>query len=309
MKKLIKILIATAVVIFLINPAINPMLSDGMKAAVSNELRLTLGVLSGGAGSGMLSPAKLISALAVALITYIITAVMCFVVEKSSKGKGHGETVAEMVSSIVKTVGVIVGFVWVFSVLGVNLAAIFASLGIVSLIVGFGVQTLIEDCITGIFLILERQYDIGDIIVVEDYRGTVKKITMRTTTLRDDGGNLKIINNSDIRNIQNHSQQDSFATCDLALSYANNLIEIEKYLLDELPGMLERNKDNFEKAPVYSGVQELDPDFFSIRVKVDVKENNMFAAKRALNREMKLFTEKYDIVVASDDVDTIELKQ
>ncbi|MEG0167466.1 MAG: mechanosensitive ion channel, partial [Ruthenibacterium sp.] len=69
------------------------------------------------------------------------------------------------------------------SLLGVNVTGIFASLGLLGLVVGFGAQSLIGDIITGIFIIFEGQYNIGDIIILDGFRGTVKEIGIRTTRL------------------------------------------------------------------------------------------------------------------------------
>ena len=101
----------------------------------------------------------------------------------------------------------IIGVVWGLAILGVNTTAVLAGIGIVGLILGFGAQSLIEDIITGAFIIFEGQYVNGDIIILDDFRGTVRNIGVRTTTIEDAGGNLKVVNNSDIRNFQNYDDR------------------------------------------------------------------------------------------------------
>lgn len=278
--------------IILLNPGMNPLLGEGVKNATVAEIHKTFGVLAGGT-TGILSPARLMTVLAVLIFMWLLTSVSCTVIEKISKGKRRSETVASLTISVIKVIGAIATVVWVLSVLGVDIGTIFASLGIMSLIIGFGVQSLIEDCVTGLFIIFEGIYNIGDIIVLDTFRGTVEKITLRTTTLKDAGGNLQVINNSDIRNIQNRSAVESVAICDIGITYEADIREVEKLVLPELPRIYEENEDVFLAVPKYAGVQSLDASSVTLRFTVATKEENFFPATRRLNREMKcLFDDK-----------------
>ncbi len=299
---IVKFVVVLALFVFLVIPAINPLLSDDAKTTVIEELKKCFGIFSDDNITAVFSPAKIITAAAVALFVYLITTILCFIIEKVSARQKRSKTVAGMISSILKAVGAIVGIVWVLSVMGVNLTAIFASLGVVSLILGFGVQSLIEDCVTGIFIIISGEYNIGDIIVLEDFRGTVEKITMRTTVIRDDGGNLKIINNSDIRNIQNRSNNQSIAVCDIGISYDAKLKEVEEVIAKALPEIYERHTDIFEAMPVYAGVQALAESAVVLRLRVDVAETNIFPATRCLNREMKLLFDEHNIEIPYNQI-------
>ena len=189
-KKLIQTVIILALLVFLLIPSINPLLDDAAKAAVSAQIQDTFGGLLG--GTGMLTPARLICAVAVILLVWLacdlVTAALMYFAEKNLRSR----SMAGLFVSLTKFLGCIVGGVWALGILGVNLAGIFASLGIASLIIGFGAQSLIEDAVTGIFIIFEGQYHVGDIIVLDGFRGTVKRIGVRTTCIEDGGGNQKI---------------------------------------------------------------------------------------------------------------------
>lgn len=296
-KNFAKIGILAALFVILLNPSWNPLLTDEARNAVKVQLQNTFGVLAGGGATGIFSPAKLTTALAAAIFVWLVTTVICMVLEKTTAGKRRSETVAGLVTSVVKTLAAIVAVVWVMSIMGVDLAAIFASLGVVSLIVGFGVQSLIEDCVTGIFIILEGQYNIGDVIVLDDFRGTVKKITMRTTTIEDTGFNLKIVNNSDIRNIQNRSRAKSYAVCEVGISYDADIREVEKIIIPRLQGIYDRNPDLFLNPPTYTGVQKLADSAVVIRVIAEIEEEKIFAANRCLNREMKIICDDNGIEI------------
>ena len=199
--------------------------------------------------------------------------------------------------SLIKFLGFIVGGVWALSILGVNLAGIFASLGIMSLIIGFGAQSLIEDAVTGIFIIFEGQYQVGDIIVLDGFRGTVKRIGIRTTCIEDSGGNQKIVNNSDIRNMQNRSRNSSVAVCDLCISYDADVREVEKVIAATLPKLHAKYSDLFLACPRYVGVESLGESSVVLRIAADVTEENFFLGYRTLNREMKLMCDRHGIEI------------
>ncbi len=291
-KKIVPILMLIALLVFLLNPSWNPLLSEGSKNAVTSELQAVFGGLAGGPATGIFSWAKITTALAVIVFMVLLTYGVCLILDAVSKKKRRSQTVAGMLSSMVRVIFAIAGLVWTLSVLGIDLGAIFASLGVVSLIVGFGVQSLIEDCVTGIFIILENQYNVGDIIVVEDFRGTVRRISIRTTTIEDDGGNLKVINNSDIRNVQNRSNASSVAVSTVGISYDADLPAAEELIRSELPRVYEEHKDMMLACPVYLGVQNLADSAVELRVKAEVEERNIYAVQRILNRELKLILDK-----------------
>lgn len=285
-KQVVLFLVLAAVLVVLMFPEFNPLLSDSGKAAAGAQIQTTFGSLF--TGSGMLTPANLMAAVAVLILVYLATTLICGILFLIAKRSNRSKSVAGMFSSIVKCLGAIIGIVWALSTVGVNLTGIFASLGILSLIIGFGAQSLIEDAITGIFIIFEGQYQVGDIIVLDDFRGTVEHIGIRTTTLKDTGGNLKTINNSDIRNLQNRSRNASVVVSEIGMRYQDRIEDVEKILLPALQDIYERNKHLYLAPPRYSGVEALADSAVVLRVVADVKEEDIFIGRRTLNRELKI---------------------
>jgi len=96
------------------------------------------------------------------------------------------------------------------TVLGVNIAPLLASAGIAGVALGFGAQTLVKDYISGIFLIIEDQYGIGDEVEIGTVRGRVEAVALRTTRVRDDAGVLWYIRNGEILNVANFSQNTTW---------------------------------------------------------------------------------------------------
>lgn len=258
-----------------------PNLKDELSSALSKDL-----------GGYQLTLSKILTAIAALAITYLVCAALSWLLRLVSRTT-RIRTVTELLISVIKYLGIIIGLVWALTILGLNATAAFASLGIVTLIIGFASQRLIEDVISGLFIVLEGQYNVGDIIILDDFRGTVTRIGVRTTTIVDPGGNYKVVNNSDIRNFQNRSKALSLGISEIGITYEEDIPRVEAILKDALPEMLERNKDVFLSAPKYLGVEELADSAVVLRFTVECKEENVFVARRRLNRELRvLFAEK-----------------
>ena len=294
-KKLIQTVLALLVLVFLLVPAMNPFLDAAGKAAVTAQLQDTFGGLLG--GNGNLTPARLISAAAVVLVVWLVCNLLFALLNLITEKKKDARSMAGLFTSLIKFLGVIIGGVWALGILGVNLTGIFASLGIASLIVGFGAQSLIEDAVTGIFIIFEGQYRVGDIIVLDGFRGMVKRIGIRTTVIVDGAGNEKIVNNSDIRNVQNRSTNTSLAVADLCISYNADIREVEKVLARCLPAIHTKYPNLFLSAPRYMGVESLGESSVVLRIVADIKEEDFFPGYRTLNRELKLMCDQNDIEI------------
>ena len=126
-------------------------------------------------------------------------------------------SIISLVCSLAKYVAFIVILCWGLTIIGVNITAIIASIGVLALIVGFSAESLIADIVTGTFMLLENQYNVGDIVEVNGFRGIVTAIGIRTTCITDSGDNVKIVNNSEMKNILNRSDNSSKAVGDISI--------------------------------------------------------------------------------------------
>ena len=197
-------------------------------------------------------------------------------------------SVLSIISSVLKYVSATVIICWGLSIIGVNVSTIVASLGIVALILGFSAESLIEDMVTGAFMVFENQYNVGDIVEVSGFRGTVTNIGLRTTCLTDPGGNVKIVNNSSMKNILNRSDKPSRSACEIAVPYGTDFRKLES----EIPGLVQRIFEahpNVMKAPpVYLGINELADSGVILKFVVEVDESNIFSGSRILNHDLLL---------------------
>ena len=117
-----------------------------------------------------------------------------------------GETVCRLLKSLVKYISVIAMLYFCLALLGIDTATLLASAGILTLIVGLGAQTLVSDILAGLFIIFEGEFQVGDIVTVGDWTGTVVEIGVRTTKIQDGNQNIKVISNS---NVSGRHQQDA----------------------------------------------------------------------------------------------------
>ena len=220
------------------------------------------------------------------------------------KPKNHRvQSILSIVSSLMKYVAAIVILCWGLSILGVNISTIVASVGILALVVGFSAESLIADVVTGAFMIFENQYNVGDIVEVDGFRGTVTSIGIRTTCITDPGGNVKIVNNSAMKNILNRSDKLSRSVSDIAVPYGTDLEKLES----EIPGLMEEilaaHPDMMKDAPRYLGVQELANSSVVLRFVVNVDEKDIYSGARTLNHDLLLGFRKLGVECPFPQVD------
>ena len=287
-KTYIGIVLVAILALLLANPNWLP-ISDELKAAVSETEKNNL-LLRGDAHTTI---AQLITLLLALAIVWLIYQLLRLILSAIGKKGGRLQTVTNLIAGLMKYVAVIVAIVWGLGILGVNTTAVLAGVGIVGLILGFGAQSLIEDIITGAFIIFENQYSVGDIIILDDFRGTVRSIGVRTTVIEDAGGNLKVVNNSDIRNFQNRSRNSSVALVVVSVAYSTDLRKLEAMLKESLPSLKQEHPDLYLTVPRYLGVEALADSGVNLKFAVDVTEENVFSGQRMLARDLKnLFDDK-----------------
>ena len=184
----------------------------------------------------------------------------------------------------------VVGIASVFLILGAwgaDTTMMLASAGVLTLIIGLGSQALVADILAGIFIVFEGDFQVGDIVILDGWRGEVKCIGIRTTKLIDAGGNVKIVNNSDIRSIVNQTKELSLAKCSVGISYGDRIERVEKIIADNLPKIKEKIPAIVE-GPFYKGVSELAESSVNLLFVAKCREEDIYQVQRDLNREIKI---------------------
>lgn len=206
----------------------------------------------------------------------------------------RAKALVDLICSFIKYLAVIALIFAILSVWGVNTTALLAGVGILSLVVGLGAQPLIEDIIAGLFIVFEHVFEVGDIIVVDGFRGTVKEIGIRTTQIEDAGGDIKVVNNSDIRTLVNMTSQLSLAISEVDIEYGESLERVELVIKDNLGKMREAVPDIVD-GPFYMGVSKLGASGVTLRFTAKCPETQKFQVERDMNRQLKLLFDRNDI--------------
>lgn len=222
------------------------------------------------------------------LLVLLVSNLVIFILHGIKPRTHRGGSVLSLLSSLVKYVAGIIIVCQSLSLLGVNVGTIIASVGVLALVVGFSAESLIADVVIGAFMLLENQYNVGDIVEVNGFRGVVTKIGIRTTSITDGGGNVKIINNSEMKNILNRSDNSSKTVCDISIPYETDIETLETRLPALLEEIYRNHTDTMESAPVYLGVQALEASGILLRFVVNVSERNVYSTARILNRDLLL---------------------
>jgi len=217
--------------------------------------------------------------------------------------RNRSNTILTIACSVIKYTAVLIIICWGLTLVGVNVETIVASVGLIALVIGFGAESLIADVITGLFMLFENQYNVGDIVEVDGFRGTVTNIGIRTTALTDVGGNIKIINNSNMKDILNRSNNASRAIAEIGVPYETDMEAFEKEIPSIMETIYKLHMDKMKDIPVYLGVSELADSAVVLKFCVEVDEADIYSVQRIMNRELLVQFKKSGVVVPFPQLD------
>lgn len=290
--RVIKYLIAIVAILIITNPGMIPFLPASIGAALTGVTSGLFGDVTKISSVVKINWVSIFQLILMFLMLMVSQELITWILEKWNPKSKRAKTIKYLLDSSMHYLFALVGVFWGLSIIGVDVSTIFASLGIVALIIGFGAESLIADVVTGLFIIFENQYNVGDVIELDGYRGTVVNIAIRTTSLMDGGGNIKVINNSDMRNIINQSSDTSRAICDMPIPYEADIEKAEAELDKLFDELMEEYPEVFTERPTYAGVQQLADSAVILRIVAVVDESNRFTAARFMNRKFKIGLEK-----------------
>ena len=241
--------------------------------------------------------ARLLSyGLFVILVGSLLRAIFALIKLSDKLSKRLGKAVLGLLSNLVKYLMYIIILCLVLSALGIDTTAILAGLGIVTLIIGLGITSLIEDIVAGIFIIAEHLFDVGDIIVLDGFRGTVVSVGIRSTKIADVGGSILTVRNSQISKTINLTERQSCAAITLPLAPGESIQKVEAVLKAANIEQIAQKNDKVKMGPLYlgscgiskKGVQEL---LFI----AGCLEENIYDVERLLYRELTVIFENNGI--------------
>lgn len=195
-------------------------------------------------------------------------------------------TMSTIIRSAVTYTLYFVGLTMIISIMGISPASIITAAGIGGLAIGFGAQNLVKDVITGFFILLEEQYEVGDYITVDKYSGIVEEIGIRITKLRDFSGDLHIIPNGAISNVTNHSNGDKRIMFNVEISYDEDV--------DKAIGVMEAyfkkyrdSETKLTQGPKVLGVREIGDSSVKLMVWATSEPMEQWRIERDLKKGIK----------------------
>jgi len=201
----------------------------------------------------------------------------------------RAKTMGSLLKSVITGVLVAIFGTMMLSELGVNIAPIIASAGIIGVALGFGAQSLVKDFLSGIFMIFEDQFGVGDVVDVGEATGTVEAVSLRVTRLRDLDGTVWYVPNGEILRVGNKSQNWSRAVVDVGVAYGEDLARVKTVLTEVAHAMWE--DDEFRhviiEEPEVTGVEALMADSVTLRVLVKTAPLEQWAVARELRQRIK----------------------
>jgi len=196
----------------------------------------------------------------------------------------RAKTIGSVLKSLTSFIVLGLATLQVLAELGLNLGPIIASAGIVGVALGFGAQNLVKDFLSGMFMMIEDQYGVGDVVDVGEASGTVEAVGLRITTLRDVKGTVWYVRNGEVLRVGNSSQGYANAVVDVPLSYSADVDRAVEVLTAAAAAAVaaEPLADDVLEPPEVLGVERVTPEGLEIRLTVKTRPGKQWPVQRAL---------------------------
>jgi len=208
----------------------------------------------------------------------------------SERRKQRADTMSSVLRSVTTGVILSVAFLMILDTIGLPIGPLLASAGIVGVAVGFGAQTLVKDFLSGIFLILEDQYGVGDLIDTGmGTVGTVEAVGLRVTRMRDGTGVVWYVRNGEILKVGNHSQGWSTGIVDVSVAYTEDVPRVQSLIADTAQAMYDEGdwRPKLLEVPTVAGVESVTGTSVTIRVTAKCTPNDHWSVQRELRERIK----------------------
>ncbi|MDD4154480.1 MAG: mechanosensitive ion channel family protein [Bacilli bacterium] len=197
------------------------------------------------------------------------------------------KTISKVMYSIINYSIAIIGIIVILAIWGANVLPALAGLGILGLVIGLGAQKFIQDLIAGFFIIFEHHFDVGDVIEVAGFKGTVIDIGLKTTKLRNWRGDIKIFNNGEVNTLTNYSKNPSIAVVEFSIAYKEDINKAMDVLKAAFPLFRDQYKDVLLEDVNIVGVIALTARSVDLRVTVKTLNEQHYGIERALRKFIK----------------------
>jgi small-conductance mechanosensitive channel len=202
--------------------------------------------------------------------------------------KTRANTLGRLIKNVGSVVLLTIGAIMILGEWGFNLAPLVAGAGIIGVALGFGAQTLVADFLSGVFMLLEDQYGVGDIVDLGEASGTVEDVQLRVTKLRAVDGVVWWVRNGEVVRVGNMSQHWSRAVVDVGVAYDSDIARVRE-VLGEVADQLNADEEwgeNLLETPEVWGVEDLSADAVTVRVVLKTQPGKQWVVARELRQRI-----------------------
>jgi small conductance mechanosensitive channel len=211
----------------------------------------------------------------------------------------RAEAIGALLRSVFTATVVIIALLLILPILGINVGPLLASAGVLGVALGFGAQSLVKDYLSGIFLVFEDQYGVGDLVDLGEAVGVVEDVTLRITRLRDLGGVVWYVRNGEILRVANQSQGWVLAAVDIPVAYDENLDKVRRTIEAVAEDMYgdPLYDDMLLGRPTYAGVEAVSGEAVFIKIIAKAAPEKQIPLTRAIRAQIKDAFDRADIRV------------
>ena len=232
----------------------------------------------------------------IVFMAFILIFISNFITHLFDNKSRKSQTISSLIRSLIKYVIIIAAICGILITWGVDVIGIIAGVGVLTLVIGLGCQSLIQDVVSGIFIVFDDYFAVGDTVIIDGFRGTIVEVGLKTTKLQDFGGNIKSITNSSINTVVNMSRLRSVVSVTLSVSYNEDVERVEALIINEIEKLKEK-VPNIIDGPWYKGIDNVSASSIDFLVLCFTAENNRFQVTRDLKREFYLLFKRHNIQI------------
>ena len=240
------------------------------------------------------------------LLGWIVYQIIKGIIIRNTKRlkKKRQKTMQKLIQNIVKYVVIVLVGATILNILGVNVTSIVAGLGVVSVILSLALKDVMQDILAGLSIIFEDQFDIGDLVEINGFTGTVIDLGLKSTKIKSYENTLKIISNRSIIEVINYSKTNPNVIIDIPIPYEIDNKKTDK-VIDKIIKRTEKEVETLKGNIENWGLNQFKDSCISYRIFVPVKQETQFSTKRKINRIIK---EEFDKENISVPYNIIEVK-
>lgn len=211
-------------------------------------------------------------------------------------GEKRKKTLLLLINSIIKYILMIVCVLTILDIYGVDTTALITSLGLIGLGASLALQDTLKDLLAGFFIIFENQYDIGDVIEINNFKGEVISLGLKTTKIKAYTGEINIVANRNIAEVINYSSSNSLAIVDFDISYDEDLNKVEE-VLNNLCAKLSNDLSNIKGEVKLLGIENLGSSGITYRITVETKSMEQNKIQRQIRKSVREELGKHGIEI------------